>query len=188
MIKFNEKNLRECFPGLDLFEGAIDRYIGLDLYGPKYEKALDELNKILEGHGVEYDSLFNVEYINMGDTYNTTVMVLLHDDNHGPIPVIGCLGDLHKKCPVVVDGCNGIYRAQVFAERYPKTCEYYVGAEGRQELLDGPDNECYEDTFEELNQWCDRLVLDNHHLDIRLWCRYGSLFENDLRKIQFDGE
>lgn len=57
-------------------------------------KLLELANKIMEGHGVEggFNQDFNhpvgCSYVNMGDTYNTTL--ILHDS--GTI-TIGCWGD-----------------------------------------------------------------------------------------------
>ena len=51
-----------------------------------YQRVLECINKIVEGHGVEVigdcnscrDEDIHAEYVNMGDTYNTTILYNRH--------------------------------------------------------------------------------------------------------------
>ena len=75
---------------------SVKQWVNQCYHKPRYiDRLLLALNEILEGHGVEpiwgNDSVTwpIAEYVNMGDTYNTTI---LYDRDHGTIQVT-CLGD-----------------------------------------------------------------------------------------------
>lgn len=55
----------------------------------------------------------------------------------------------------IVDGCHGIYVPQRFAEKY---LGIFTDLEARAILLDGPDNECYLDVWDE--------VLGGEHVEL----------------------
>lgn len=110
--KPSQKTLETAFPGKgkelrDLITGKRDpeRFYRsvVDLvmrayHRPSYSRMLmTAINEVIEGHGVEYirpkdDDHPSYEYINMGDTYNATI--LLRDD--GKL-IVSSWGDIVEK-------------------------------------------------------------------------------------------
>lgn len=110
--KPSQKTLETAFPGKgkelrDLITGKRDpeRFYRsvVDLvmrayHLPSYSRMLmTAINEVLEGHGVEYIvpkdyDHPSYEYINMGDTYNATILLR----NDGKL-IVSCVGDIVEK-------------------------------------------------------------------------------------------
>ena len=93
MLYPSVKRLREAFPGKALRLRAIMEECGDQ--GEELEGTMDQLDTVLDGHGVELisgsgdtaanDSYFpdvQALYVNMGDTYNTTIVYDLVDERY----------------------------------------------------------------------------------------------------------
>ena len=77
---------------------SVKAWVDQCRHRPSYhDRRMCAINEILEGHGVEYlrtieDKHMNYEYINMGDTYITTLLC----DEDGRFRV-ACWGDIVEK-------------------------------------------------------------------------------------------
>lgn len=75
----------------------MERFAQRHPYGTRPTVTMDKINDIMRGHGVEYIPAGSssrspaIEYVNMGDTYDTTVMWV-----RGTFR-IGCWGDIVER-------------------------------------------------------------------------------------------
>lgn len=109
--KPSRNTLEAAFPGKgkelrNLIDGTVnpaeyDSVIRLCMrvyHHPTYSHMLmTAINEVLEGHGIEYicpkdDDHPSYEYINMGDTYNATILLR----NDGKL-IVSCVGDIVEK-------------------------------------------------------------------------------------------
>ena len=92
------KTIRTKFP--DLSKEDVKKVRGiLERYCHRPILCLKKINKVIEGHGLEYIEDVNrddgMEYINMGHSYVATFLY----DHHADRIFISCLGEVVEKNP-----------------------------------------------------------------------------------------